>query len=304
VVVENFRPDVKKRLGIDYKALARINPRIVYASISGFGQDGPYRDRPGVDQIAQGMSGLMSVTGEPGRGPMRAGMAVGDVSAGLLSAFGVMAALWERQRSGEGQWVTVSLLEALIFMLDFQAARFLMHGEVPGQVGNNHPTGAPTGTFRTRDGYINIAPTPLMWRRFCAAIGREDLANHPDYATPKLRRKNRAELNALLETEITSQETSAALIAKLNEAGIPCGPIYTIGEAFADPQVKHLGIAQQVNSETLGPISLVGQPITLSRTASKLATAAPELGADTDAVLAELGYDSAEIARFRGAGVV
>jgi crotonobetainyl-CoA:carnitine CoA-transferase CaiB-like acyl-CoA transferase len=303
VIVENYRPDVKFRLGIDYETLKRVNKRIVYASISGFGEDGPYRERPGVDQIAQGMSGLMSITGEPGRGPMRAGIAVGDLTAGLLAALGIMVALRERDRSGEGQWVQTSLLQALLFMLDFQGARYLMKGDVPKQVGNNHPTGSPTGTFRTSDGYINIAPTPPMWRRFCLAIGREDLVAHPDYATPTARRKNRATLNALLE-EITTTETSAALIDKMNAAGIPCGPIYTIDQAFADPQVKHLAIAQQVTSKALGPITLLAQPVTLSRTPSRLATAAPDYGEHNDEVLAEFGFGAAEIDGFRKSGAI
>lgn len=303
VIVENYRPDVKFRLGIDYETLKAVNKRIVYASISGFGEDGPYRERPGVDQIAQGMSGLMSITGEPGRGPMRVGIAVGDLTAGLLAALGIMVALKERERSGEGQWVKTSLLQALLFMLDFQGARYLMKGEVPKQVGNNHPTGAPTGTFRTSDGYINIAPTPPMWRRFCMAIGREDLVNHPDYATPPARRKNRERLNALLE-EITITETGAALIDKLNAAGIPCGPIYAIDQAFADPQARHLGIAQQVESKALGPITLLAQPVTLSRTPSRLATAAPEYGEHNDEVLGEFGFSAAEIDAFRRTGAI
>jgi formyl-CoA transferase len=303
VVVENYRPDVKFRLGIDYESLKAINRRIVYASISGFGQDGPYRDRPGVDQIAQGMSGLMSITGEAGGGPMRAGIAVGDLSAGLLAALGIMAALWERQRSGEGQFVSTSLLEALLFMLDFQGARYLMKGDVPRQAGNNHPTGAPTGTFKTRDGHINIAPTPPMWRRFCAALGRPNWVEEADFATPSARRKNRARLNALID-EITSQETAAALIEKLNAAGIPCGPIYSVDQAFADPQVKHLAIAQQVMSRALGEITLLGQAVSLSRTPSRLATAAPEYGEHSDEVLGELGYSAGEIDAFRKAGAI
>src|SRR5690242_11659135 len=191
VVVENFRPDVKDRLGINYEDLKKINKRIVLGSISGFGQDGPYRNRPGVDQIAQGMSGLMSITGEPGRGPMRAGIAIGDLSAGLFTAIGILIALHERQRSGRGQWVHSSLLQALIFMLDFQGARYTMSGDVPKQVGNNHPTGSPTGMFPTKDGYANLAPTPVMWKRFCKAIKRDDLIEHPHYATPKARRQHR-----------------------------------------------------------------------------------------------------------------
>jgi crotonobetainyl-CoA:carnitine CoA-transferase CaiB-like acyl-CoA transferase len=303
VLVENYRPDVKTRLGIDYDSLKRVNPRLVYASISGFGEDGPYRDRPGVDQIAQGMSGLMSVTGEPGRGPMRVGTALADLSAGLFAALGIFVALHERVRSNEGQWVKTSLLQAQIFMLDFQAARYLMSGEVAEQVGNDHPTGVPTGTYKTRDGYINIAPTPAMWRRFCTAIEREDLVEHPDYASPRARRDHRAQLHDLIET-ITREADAAPLIARFNAAGIPCGPIYSIDQTFADPQVRHLGLAQQVHSETLGDIALVGQPVTLSRTPSALATATGEYGAHSEEILAEYGYSAAEIAAFRRCGAI
>jgi formyl-CoA transferase len=303
VIVENYRPDVKTRLGIDYDALSAINPRLIYASISGFGQDGPYRDRPGVDQIAQGMSGLMSVTGEPGRGPMRVGTALADLSAGTFAAMGILVALYERERSGRGQWVQTSLLQAQIFMLDFQAARFLMAGEVAGQAGNNHPTGVPTGVFRTADGHVNVAPPPFLWKRFCKAIGREDLADHPDYATPKERRKHREEINGIIG-EITKTMTTAALIDRLNQAGIPCGPIYSIDQTFADPQVRHLGIAQSVQSATLGTINLVGQPFTLSRTPSRLVSGAPEYGEHTDAILGELGYSASEISALRQSGTI
>jgi formyl-CoA transferase len=303
IIVENYRPDVKTRLGIDYEALSKVNPRLIYASISGFGEDGPYRDRPGVDQIAQGMSGLMSITGESGRGPMRVGTALADLSAGLSAAMGILVALHERGRSGKGQWVQTSLLQAQIFMLDFQAARYLVSGEVAGQAGNNHPTGTPTGVFQTKDGYVNVAPTPVMWRRFCKAIERKDLIEHPNYATPKDRRKHRDELNKLIG-EITVTMTSDAVVERLNRAGIPCGPIYTIDQTFADPQVRHLGIAQDVDSPKLGPIKLVGQPFTLSRTPSRLVSSAPEYGEHTDAILTEFGYSSEDIARLRQAGTI
>ncbi len=303
VVVENYRPDVKHRLGIDYAALSKINPRLIYASISGFGEDGPYRDRPGVDQIAQGMSGLMSVTGEPGRGPMRVGTALADLSAGIFAAMGILVALYERERSGLGQWIKTSLLQAQIFMLDFQAARYLMSGEIAGQAGNNHPTGAPTGVFKTQDGYVNIAPTPVMWKRFCNAIGREDLIDHPDYATPKDRRRHRDALNVIIG-EITATMTSSAIVEKLNGAGIPCGPIYSIDQTFADPQVRHLGIAQTVRSAALGEITLLGQPFTLSRTPSRLVSSAPEYGEHIDGILAEFGYSKDDIARLRQIGVI
>jgi crotonobetainyl-CoA:carnitine CoA-transferase CaiB-like acyl-CoA transferase len=298
VVVENYRPDVKGRLGIDYESLKAINPRLVYTSISGFGQDGPYRDRPGVDQIAQGMGGLMSVTGEPGRGPMRVGIPIADLTAGLFAAIGTLTALLEREASGQGQWVHTSLLEAQIFMLDFQAARWLMNKDVPGQVGNDHPTGVPTGRFKTSDGYINIAPTPAMWRRFCTTMGLEAIADQSDFATPAARRKNRARINEMIE-KITVAKDSASWIARLNEAGIPCGPIYSIDQTFADEQVRHLGIAQNVASPAMGEITIVGQPVNLSRTPSSLAVAAPEHGEHTDEVLRWIGYSSAEIADLR-----
>ena len=294
---------MKARLGIAYETLSQVNPGLIYASISGFGQDGPYSDRPGVDQIAQGMSGLMSVTGEPGRGPMRVGTALADLSAGIFAAMGILVALHERRRSGLGQWVQTSLLQAQIFMLDFQAARFLVSGEVANQAGNNHPTGVPTGVFRTKDGYVNIAPTPAMWGRFCKAIEREDLVEHPNFATPKDRRNHREELNELIG-EMTAGMTGSVLIERLNRAGIPCGPIYTIDQTFADPQVRHLGIAQEVVSRELGPIKLLGQPFTLSRTPSRLVNSSPELGEHTDEILAEFGYSLEDIARLRQAGAI
>ena len=303
IIVENYRPEVKTRLGIDYEALSAINQRLIYASISGFGQDGPYRDRPGVDQIAQGMSGLMSVTGEPGRGPMRVGTALADLSAGVFAAMGILVALHERERSGRGQWVQTSLLAAQIFMLDFQAARYLVANDVPGQAGNDHPTGVPTGVFKTRDGYVNIAPTPAMWARFCKAIGQEQLASHPDYATPENRRRNRKALNASI-AEFTEALTTAAVVSRLNEGGVPCGPIYSIDQTFADPQVRHLGLSQTVRSPVLGEVSLVAQPFSLSRTPSRLVSSAPECGEHTDEILYECGYDAAEIAELRANGVL
>jgi formyl-CoA transferase len=302
VVVENFRPDVKTRLKIDYDTLSKINPRIIYASISGFGQDGPYVNRPGVDQIAQGMSGLMSFTGEPGRGPMRVGIAVADLSAGLFAALGILTALYERETSGKGQWVQTSLLQAMMFMLDFQAARYAMKGEVPQQVGNNHPTTTPTGTFKTKDGYINIAPVPPMWERFCKAIRREDLFKHPDYDAPKKRYAHRPALNVEIE-KMTVTKTTDELIESLNKAGIPCGPIYSVDQAFVDPQVQHLHVTQTVHEPELGDIPIMAQPFTLSRTPSKLTTAAPGYGEHTEELLSEFGYSKDQIEKLRTAGI-
>jgi crotonobetainyl-CoA:carnitine CoA-transferase CaiB-like acyl-CoA transferase len=303
IVVENYRPDVKNRLGIDYESLKAINKRIILASISGFGQDGPYQERPGVDQIAQGMSGLMSITGEEGRGPMRVGIAVGDVAAGMCAATGILIALHERERSGEGQWVQTSLLEALLFFLDFQGARYLMKGEVAKQAGNNHPTGVPTGTFKTRNGYVNIAPTPPMWKRFCKAIGKPEWGEKAEWANPKGRRQHRETINGLIN-EITSQEDTATIVEKLNAGGIPCGPVYDIGQAFNDPQVKHLGIAKKVPSRALGDITLIGQPVNLSRTKTTMVTGAPDYAEQAEEILGEFGYSSKDIDSFRKSGAI
>jgi formyl-CoA transferase len=304
ILVENYRPDVKHRLGIDYEALHAINPRLVYASISGFGQDGPYRERPGLDQIAQGMGGLMSITGLPGQGPVRVGIAIADLTAGIFCAMGILVALLEREKSGQGQWVQSSLLGAQIAMLDFQAARWLLAKEIPEQAGNNHPTAIPTGVFATADGHINIAAAgPELFARFCKAVGAEHLLNDPQYSSGRARLKNRDQLNQTLEA-ITRTKSSAAWIDILNRAGVPCGPIYKINEVFDDPQVRHLGIAKAVEHPQLGRQELVGQAVELSRTPWQLRTPTPEKGAHTEAVLAELGYDSEVIAQLRSRGVI
>ncbi len=304
VVVENYRPDVKFRLGVDYESLKAINPRLVYASISGFGQDGPYRDRPGFDQIAQGMGGLMSITGLPGQGPVRVGIPVADLTAGVFAAMGILVALLEREESGLGQWVQSSLLGAQIAMLDFQAARWTIGKEVPEQAGNNHPTSIPTGVFQTADGYINIAAAGNdIYRRLCEALGVPQLATDPRYATGKSRSDNRDALNAEIET-ITKGRTSAAWIEALNKAGVPSGPIYRMNEVFDDPQVKHLGITRTVKHPVLGDVEVIGQAIELSRTPWSIRSATPEAGEHTDAVLGELGFGAADIAALREKKVV
>jgi formyl-CoA transferase len=303
VLVENFRPDVKNRLGFDYETLRVKNPRIVLTSISAFGQDGPYRDRPGVDQVVQGMSGLMSVTGEPGRGPMRVGIPIADIVTGLFAANGILTALIERDKSGEGQWVQTSLLEAQTFMLDLQAARYLVDGVVPGQVGNEHPSGVPTNAYKTKDGYVNVAPIPSMWPRLCKALGREEWIDHPDFATREVRRKRRKEINGLI-ADIIAEMDSATLLAKLEAAEVPGGPIYTIEQAYNDPQAKHMKLTQTI-AETGGKVmALPRQPFTLSRTGSVLATRTPEFAEHTDEVLAEFGFSLVEIAGFRERGSI
>ena len=304
VVVENFRPDVKHRLGIDYERLAAINPRVVLASISGFGQDGPYRDRPGFDQIAQGMSGLMSVTGHPGGPPTRAGAAVVDMAAGLFAALAVMTALLERERSGRGQWVQSSLLHAGVALMDFQAARHLIGGEVPQPMGNDHPTSMPTSAYPTQDGYINVAATgSQMWQRLCATLDREDLLAREEFADEPSRSKNRVALNGELSKGLRAR-TSAEWIERLNAAGIPCGPIYRMDEVFADEQVKHLGIAAPLTHPTLGEIRVIANAARLTRTPPEVASALPDAGAHNEEILREIGYDDAQIADLRAEGAV
>jgi crotonobetainyl-CoA:carnitine CoA-transferase CaiB-like acyl-CoA transferase len=304
VVAENYRPDVKFRLGIDYESLRRINKRIILASISGFGQDGPYATRPGFDQIAQGMSGLMSVTGAPGAGPMRTGAAIADITAGLFAALGIMTALLEREASGEGQWVQSSLLQSGIALLDFQAARYLMKGEVPPQVGNDHPTSMPTSAYTTADGYLNVAASgDGMWRRLCEALGRKDLLEDARFGSNEERAKNRAALNQVLNDALKSR-TSAQWVEALNAAGVPCGPIYKVDQVFADPQVQHLEAAAEVAHPRLGRFKVVNQAVRLSRTPARMASATPELGQHTDEILKELAYTESEIRQLRERGVV
>ena len=304
VLVENYRPDVKRRLGIDYKTLAKVNPKLVYASISGFGQTGPYATRPGFDQIAQGMGGLMSITGLPGQGPVRVGIPVADLSAGLFCALGILVALLEREKSKQGQHVATSLLEAQIFMLDFQGARWLIGDEVPRQAGNNHPTSIPTGVFKTADGYINIASTgSKIWARFCDAADATELMQRPEYETAAARSKHRDALNADME-KYTVKRTSAEWIKLLNKAGVPCGPIYTIDQVYSDPQVVHLGIAQPVKTKNKSSLRMARQPVSLSRTPSRFAAPPPELGEHTEAVLKEFGFNAKEIAALRRANAI
>jgi formyl-CoA transferase len=305
VVVENYRPDLKYRLGIDDESLAAIRPEIVYASISGFGQDGPYAGRPGFDQIAQGIGGLMSITGEPGAGPMRVGIPLADLSAGLYCAIGVLVALLERAESGRGQWVQSSLLEAQIAMLDFQAARWLIAGEVPGQAGNNHPTMLPTGVYQTADSYTNIAVTgQVMWERFCRTIEAEELIDHPDFRSATLRLGHRDALNGEINRRLHARST-ADWMTLFIEGEVPAGPINCVDEVFADPQVAHLAMTRSVTSASLGrEIDIVRHPVALSRSPGGVSRAAPDCGEHTDEILAEFGFAGDEITALRSQGVI
>ena len=304
VVVENFRPDVKDRLGIDYESLRQINPRLVYASISGFGQEGPYRLRPGLDQIIQGMGGMMSVTGEPGHGPMRAGAAISDMAAGLYCAIGVLTALLERNVTGVGRWVQVSLLGAQIGMLDFQAARWLMDHEVPGQAGNNHPTAAGMGLFEASDGLVNIAAGGnRMFGLLCTALEAETLEADPRFQSSAGRNANREALNAGI-TAATKTRTCGELIERLNAVGVPCGPVYSLDQTFGDPQVRTMDIAAPGLHPTRGPIEMVGQPVAFAGDPFVVRSTAPGLGEHTDETLRSLGMDDSRIEALRSARIV
>jgi len=306
VIVENYRTEVKYRLKVDYETVSKINPRLVYGSISGFGQDGPYGSRPGVDQIAQGMSGLMSITGEPGRGPMRVGIAISDVSAGALLASGILMALLDREVSGKGQWVHTSLLESLVSMMDFQAARYTVAGDVPPQVGNDHPTFSPMGTYDASDGKINLAASSnKMFKSFCLALNAERLLEDPDYAGGRQRSRNREALNKDINA-VTSRFTRKELVERLNAAGCPCGPIYSIDQTFGDPQVRHLGISQTVDHPDMGNIGLIRNPLNMPDTGNggEIRRLAPRNGEHTEEILAAHGYTRTDIDSLKASGAI
>jgi crotonobetainyl-CoA:carnitine CoA-transferase CaiB-like acyl-CoA transferase len=304
VVVENFRPDVKFRLGLDYETLAQINPRIIMASISGFGEDGPYRTRPGFDQIAQGMGGLMSVTGLEGQGPVRAGIAVADSTTGIHAAMGILIALLERETSGMGQWVQTNLLQSMVSLCDFQAARYLIDGVVPEQAGNDHPFATPMGRFKSSNGYFNIGVSgTLQFRSLCELIGRLDLRDEPRYQTNPERLVDRALLNGIFAAEFI-KHTTEHWVELLNEAGVPCGPIYNMQQVFDDPQVRHLKIATPITHHLRGEVRVINQPIKLSRTPASVTQAQPDLGANNHDVLTSLGYNDAQILEFEQQRVI
>jgi formyl-CoA transferase len=304
VLVENFRPDVKHRLGIDYESLKAVNPRLVYGSISGFGQDGPYRGRAGFDTIAQGMGGLMSVTGEPGGAPLRAGIPVADLCSGLFCAIGILIALLDRDVTGQGQWVQTSLLQAQVAMLDFQAARWLIDRVVPGQTGHHHPYMTPMGVFPTADGDMIIgASGQEQYKKFCDVMNAPEMLTDPRFATVEARAQNLNEFVAAVG-RLTRQRPTAAWVELFNGAGIASGPINSIDQVFADPQVQHHGIVRPVSHPRLGELNLLGSPITLSDSSSVIDRPSPDRGEHTDEVLQALGFTMAEISSLRTEGVV
>jgi crotonobetainyl-CoA:carnitine CoA-transferase CaiB-like acyl-CoA transferase len=304
VLIENMRPPVKARLGFDFDTIHARNPRLVYGSISGFGQDGPYAGRGGVDQIAQGMGGLMSVTGLPGTEPTRAGIPVADLAAGLYLAVGVLVALHDRSRTGGGRWVQTSLLESMIAMMDFQAARWTIDQEVPAQAGNHHPMSVPMGCFASADGYVNIAGAGgRLLDNLGQVIGLPGIQDDPRFNSAANRSANRAELNALIAARLRTR-TTAAWVEALNQAGVPCGPVYQMDEVFADPQVEHLAMTEPVEHPTLGRLDILRNSVRMTDAPATVRTPSPDLGAHTDEVLAELGYPPAEVDRLRGRGVI
>jgi crotonobetainyl-CoA:carnitine CoA-transferase CaiB-like acyl-CoA transferase len=306
VFIENYRPDVKYRLGIGPDDLRKVNPRLVYASISGFGQDGPYANWPGFDSIAQGMGGLMSVTGQPGEGPMRVGIPIADLCSGHFCAQAIMAALLEREVSGEGQWVQTSLLESQIAMLDFQAAQWLIDHKVPQSSGNEHPLTVPTGVFATQDGYINLAAIGnTMFKRLCHALEVPQLIDEPGFGSDPERVQNRARVNAAVAA-VFQQRTTADWTERLLKAGVPCGPIYKVDQMFDDPQVRHLGIARTLQHPEMGTLQVVGLPMNFSRYPRQEGpmSPAPHQGDQTDEILQTLGYSAERIADLRSRCVV
>jgi crotonobetainyl-CoA:carnitine CoA-transferase CaiB-like acyl-CoA transferase len=304
VVVENMRPGVTKRLGVDYQAVKKRNPRIIYASISGFGQYGPYTSRPSIDQIAQGMSGIMSVTGIPGQGPVRVGVAVTDIMAGAFLAQGILIALLDREVSGQGRWVQTSLIEAGLTLLDFQATRWTMDKKIPPQEGNNHPTNTPMGCFPTADGHINIAATSNKnFSIFCKLIGREDMAADPRFTSTALRRQNKEVMNEMIANALRAK-TTAEWFELIVAAGLPGGPVYNIKQAFADPQVEALRIRRSVTHPRLGDLDLVAQPCEITGFDREIRTATPDLGEHNHEILASLGYSDEEIEKLKAARAI
>ena len=304
VVVENMRPGVTKRLGVDYESVRKRNPRIVYGSISGFGQYGPYTSRPSIDQIAQGMSGIMSVTGIPGQGPVRVGVAVTDIMAGAFLAQGILIALLDREVSGQGRWVQTSLIEAGLTLLDFQATRWTMDKKIPPQEGNNHPTNTPMGCFPTADGHLNVAATSNKnFQIFCKLIDRQDMAADPRFASTALRRQNKQAMNEIIAAALQAR-TTGEWFELLVAAGLPCGPVYNIKQAFADPQVEALRIRRPVTHPRLGELDLVAQPCEITGYDREIRTATPDLGEHTNEILGSLGYSAEEIEKLKAARAI
>lgn len=303
VVVENFRPGVMRNFGFDYENLSKINPRLIYCGISGFGKDGPYALRPAFDFIAQGLSGFMSITGFPDREPVRTGIPISDSVAGIYAAFGILAAVVAREKTGRGQEIQTSLVDAMVSILSYLSAEYFALGKIPQRFGNDHPVLCPYGTFPAADGYINIAPSgEHMWERLAQALGLTEMARDPRFQTNALRLQNRQELNRRV-TEITSRKPMAEWIEFLNKEGVPCGPINNLAQALEDPQIQHQKMVLTVDQPT-GRMRILGFPVKLSETPAALQRPAPNLGEHTGEILARIGFSENQVQEFKRKGAI
>ncbi|MDQ7840318.1 MAG: CoA transferase [bacterium] len=304
VLVENFRPGIMERLGFAYPAVRTLNPGLVYCSISGFGQDGPYRERTAYDLILQGMGGLMGITGEEGGPPVKVGVAVTDIAAGMFAAYGILAALRVRDRTGRGQLVDVSMLDGQVAWMTYQAGHYFATGENPKRLGSAHPSIVPYQAFRTRDGYVNVAVgSEAIWGRFVVAVGAPEMADDPRFRANPDRVAHRDVLIARLE-ELFAARATADWVAMLEEAGVPCGPIYLLSDLFSDPQVQHRAMVVEMDHPRAGRIRQTGVPVKLSATPGRIVSPPPVLGEHTAAILAELGYDAEAVEGMRRAGAI
>ena len=303
VVVENFRPGVMRNFGFDYENLSKINPRLIYCGISGFGKDGPYALRPAFDFIAQGLSGFMSITGFPDREPVRTGIPISDSVAGIYAAFGILAAVVAREKTGRGQEVQTSLVDAMVSIMSYLSAEYFSSGKIPQRFGNDHPVLCPYGTFPAADGYINVAPSgEHMWERLAQALGLTDLARDPRFQSNALRRQNREELNRRV-SEVTSRKPMAEWIEFLNKEGVPCGPIHNLGQALEDPQIQHQKMVLTVEQPT-GKMRILGFPVKLSETPAELRRPAPKFGEHTGEILAGIGFSENQVQEFKRKGAI
>ena len=304
VLVENFRPGVMERLGWGFQRVKEMNSKIIYCSISGFGQDGPYRMLPGFDQVMQGMGGIMSITGEPGGPPIKVGVAIADISGGMFAAYGILAALYNREKRGRGQMIDVSLLDSQVALLTYQAGAYFASGEIPQPVGSGHPLIVPYQAFKAKDVYFNIAAgNDKLWKMLCKAIGLEKVMDDPKFATNAKRVENREEIVKII-SDIIITKNGEEWLKILTDAGVPCGPIYTMDKIFTDPQVLHRQMLKELDHPKIGKVKVTGVPIKLSDTPGEVGTAPPILGQHTQEILTELGFSDQDIKKFRQEKVI